>query len=47
MRRLLLAFLLLTGCAAEQGPTRETGQIVGEIGDARNRARLHNKLAGL
>lgn len=47
MRRLLLAFLLLTGCAAEQGPTRETGQIVGEIGDARNRARLHTELAGL
>jgi hypothetical protein len=29
MKRLFVALLLLTGCAADQGPTRDTAQIVG------------------
>ena len=48
MRRMLfLALLLLAGCAGDTGPTRESGQIVGEIGEPRNRARLHTELAAL
>jgi type IV pilus assembly protein PilF len=47
MKRLFVALLLLTGCAGDPGPTRETGQIVGEVGDPRNRARLHTELAAL
>jgi len=48
MRRLCLVLLvLLAGCAGDQGPTRESGQIVGEVGEPRNRARLHTELAAL
>jgi type IV pilus assembly protein PilF len=47
MRRIFLASLLLAGCAADPGPTRESGQIVGEVGEPRNRARLHTELAAL
>jgi type IV pilus assembly protein PilF len=47
MRRIFLALLLLAGCAGDQGPTRESGQIVGEVGEPRNRARLHTELAAL
>lgn len=47
MRRISLALLLLVGCAGDQGPTRESGQIVGEVGEPRNRARLHTELAAL
>jgi type IV pilus assembly protein PilF len=47
MRRILLVLLLLAGCAGDQGPTRESGQIVGEVGEPRNRARLHTELAAL
>lgn len=47
MRRIFLALLLLAGCAGDQGPTRESGQIVGEVGEPRNRARLHTELASL
>jgi len=45
----LVAAALLAGCAAQptEGPTVETGQVVGESGDPRNRARLHTELAGL
>jgi type IV pilus assembly protein PilF len=45
----LAAVALLGGCAAPrtEGPTVETGQVVGEAGDPRNRARLHTELAGL
>ena len=45
----LVAIALLAGCAARQsdGPSVETGQVVGEAGDPRNRARLHTELAGL
>jgi type IV pilus assembly protein PilF len=37
----------LAGCAGDPGPTRESGQIVGEVGEPRNRARLHTELAAL
>ena len=51
MTRLLrLAVLALAaGCAAppSEGPTVDTGQVVGEAGDPRNRARLHTELASL
>ena len=47
MKRVILVFLLLAGCAVDEGPTRESGQIVGEIGEPRNRARLHTELAAL
>jgi len=46
-----MAIVLLAGCAGGpqpgDGPTVETGQVVGESGDPRNRARLHTELAGL
>jgi type IV pilus assembly protein PilF len=39
---------LLAGCAAQSpDPTHETGTIVGEVSDPRNRARLHTELASL
>ena len=39
--------LLLGACAAPapEGPTVDTGTIVGEVGDPRNRARIHTELA--
>jgi type IV pilus assembly protein PilF len=44
---LLCAAAALAGCAAQQqGPTTaDSGMIVGEVGDARNRARVHTELA--
>src|SRR5260221_10534407 len=46
MRRVALLLLLLAGCASQSdAPTVETGQIVGEVGDPRNRARVHTDLA--
>ncbi len=46
MRRVALLLLLLAGCASQSdAPTVETGQIVGEMGDPRNRARVHTDLA--
>ena len=45
MRRLAL-LLLLTGCAS-QGPDHDTGTIIGEVSDSRNRAKLHTELASL
>jgi type IV pilus assembly protein PilF len=47
VRHISLALLLLAGCAGDPGPTRESGQIVGEVGEPRNRARLHTELASL
>jgi type IV pilus assembly protein PilF len=47
VRRLLLV-LLLAGCAAQSPePEHDAGQIVGEVGEPRNRARLHTELAAL
>ena len=46
MRRAALLLLLLAGCAGPSTePSVETGQIVGEMGDPRNRARVHTDLA--
>lgn len=54
MRRaglVLLLVALLAGCAGRQadgGPTTaDSGTIVGEVGDPRNRARVHTELAAL
>ena len=45
MRRAVV-LLLLAGCASQsEAPTVETGTIVGEMGDPRNRARVHTDLA--
>lgn len=48
----LLAAALLAGCAADGpapaaggAPSMDTGTIVGEVGDPRNRAKLHTELA--
>ena len=47
MKRLLLV-VFLAGCVAQTPhPEHETGSIVGEVGDPRNRARLHTELASL
>ena len=46
--RKLLFLLALAGCAAQTPePVSDSGQIVGEVGDPRNRARLHTELASL
>ncbi len=37
MKRFLL-LLLLAGCAAQNDPPHDTGTIIGEVGDPRNRA---------
>jgi len=43
-RAALTVLILLAGCASKpEGP--DTGQIVGEVGDPRNRARIHTELA--
>jgi type IV pilus assembly protein PilF len=48
VRRLLYVLLLaLSACSSSNEPTVETGTIVGEVGDPRNRARAHTELAGL
>ena len=54
MKRLLVLVpfaLIVAGCAKDsavtQGPELETGQIIGEVGEPRNRARLHTELAAL
>jgi type IV pilus assembly protein PilF len=43
----LLFVLLLAGCAAQNDPPHDTGTIIGEVGDPRNRAKLHTELASL
>jgi len=43
-RAALVAVLMLGGCASKQ-ETPDTGTIVGEVGDPRNRARVHTELA--
>ena len=52
MKRLLFAAVsLLAACGGTppqpEGPSLETGTVVGEAGDPRNRARLHTELGGL
>src|SRR4051812_37262363 len=49
MRRFLYPMLLgLAACASQpEGPSADTGQIVGEVGDPRNRARVHAELASV
>ena len=43
-----LSLILLAGCAPQhQDPTHDTGTIIGEVGDPRNRAKLHTELASL
>lgn len=46
-RTLCLLLALAAGCATDTGPMQESGTIVGEVGDPRNRARLHTELASL
>jgi type IV pilus assembly protein PilF len=46
MKRWLL-LLLIAGCAATPDPAQESGSIIGEVGEPRNRARLHTELASL
>ncbi|HEV3009537.1 MAG TPA: type IV pilus biogenesis/stability protein PilW [Burkholderiales bacterium] len=47
MKRLIL-LVLLTGCAAQKpDPIHDQGTIIGEVGDPRNRAKLHTELASL
>ena len=45
MRRFLLV-VFLAGCAASEQP-HDTGTIIGEVSDPRNRAKLHTELASL
>ena len=48
MRRgaIVMSLIALAGCASQSdGPTVDTGTIVGEVGDPRNRARAHTDLA--
>jgi type IV pilus assembly protein PilF len=48
VRRIALALLLLAGCAgAPDAPEHDTGTIIGEVGDPRNRAKLRTELASL
>jgi len=46
-RVLAVAVVLLAGCASQSEPQSDTGQIIGEVGDPRNRARLHTELGSL
>jgi len=46
MTRWLVLALLIAGCAAQHdSPSTESGTMTGNIGDARNRARIHTDLA--
>jgi len=43
-----LSLILLAGCASQHpDPANDSGTIIGEVGDPRNRARLHTELASL
>lgn len=44
---LMLLLSLLAACASTPDPSHDTGTIVGEVGDPRNRAKLHTDLAAL
>ena len=44
----LLWLVLIAGCVSQtEGPTANTGTITGEVGDPRNRARVHAELASV
>ena len=45
----VLSLALLAGCAGQtaDGPTGNTGTMTGEVGDPRNRARVHTELAAV
>jgi type IV pilus assembly protein PilF len=43
---MLLLLAACTGTAPPQEPSTDTGTIIGEVGDPRNRARAHTDLAG-
>jgi type IV pilus assembly protein PilF len=47
VRKLGLALVMLAGCAGQSDLSSDTGQIIGEVGDPRNRARLHTELGSL
>jgi type IV pilus assembly protein PilF len=47
MRRLALLLAVLAGCAGRPEPEHDTGTIIGEVSDPRNRAKLHTELASL
>ncbi|MEW6690319.1 MAG: type IV pilus biogenesis/stability protein PilW [Pseudomonadota bacterium] len=50
LRGIVVLAALLAGCATTQAPTEptaDTGTLVGDVGDPRNRARVHTELAAL
>jgi type IV pilus assembly protein PilF len=48
LKRALLLVLVLAGCASQpEDPPHDTGTIIGETGDPRNRAKLRTELASL
>jgi type IV pilus assembly protein PilF len=47
MKKLGLALVMLAGCATQPESMHDTGQVIGEVGDPRNRARLHTELGSL
>jgi type IV pilus assembly protein PilF len=47
VKRLALVLMMVGGCATQSDPPADTGQIIGEVGDPRNRARLHTELGSL
>jgi type IV pilus assembly protein PilF len=46
-RTIIIVLALVAGCASDPDPTHDTGTIIGEVGDPRNRAKLHTELASL
>ena len=42
-----ILLVLVAACAQNQHPTHDTGTIIGEVGEPRNRAKLHTELASL
>ena len=46
-KTIIIVLALVAGCASNPEPTHDTGTIIGEVGDPRNRAKLHTELASL
>jgi type IV pilus assembly protein PilF len=46
LRASIAALALLAGCAGGGAPSPDSGTIVSDVGDPRNRAKLHTELAG-